>query len=225
MSGLSPALVRLLQLASPTLPVGAFAYSDGLETAVGLGWVTDEQGARAWIGGRLREQIAATDLPVLSRLIRSCVGCDRPALDRWARWLRATRDSAEGRAADRQIGQALARLLDDLGVRAAAPWVAAEHASFALGFAIAAHAWGIDEEDALTGYAWSWLESQIGAAVKLVPLGQTSGQRILSELAIEIPAVVIGARSLSDAELGATAPAAAMAAAWHERERVRLFRS
>jgi urease accessory protein len=212
--------LRLLQLVSPTLPIGAFAYSDGLETAVGHGWIGDEAAACAWIGGRLRSYVTVTDLPVLARLMAE--GADR---DRWALLLRATRDSGEARAADRQLGQALARLLRDLEVDGAEAWIDREHASLALGFALAGRAWQLSTASVLAGYAWSWTESQVAAAIKLVPLGQTAGQRILAALGAEIPALVTRALSIDDDDIGATNPAVAMASAWHERDRVRLFRS
>src|SRR4051812_39584533 len=64
-------LLRLLQLVSPTLPIGTFAYSQGLEAAVAAGWVRDEAGAAAWIGGLLEGSLAAVDLPLLVRLHRA----------------------------------------------------------------------------------------------------------------------------------------------------------
>src|SRR3569832_1292106 len=64
----APALMRLLQLSSPMLPVGAYAYSQGLEHAVHAGWVRDERTAHVWIGGVLRGGLMRLDVPVLARL-------------------------------------------------------------------------------------------------------------------------------------------------------------
>lgn len=216
---IDPALLRLLQLASPALPVGGFAYSDSLETAVDRGWVAGEDDALAWIRGRLRHPWARVDLPILARLR---AGVD---VDDWAARLRASRDSREARTADRQLGQALARLLADLDVADAAAWRTAPTASLAVGFALAGRAWQIPTESLLAGYAWTLCDSQVAAAIKLVPLGQTAGQRILSTLGAEIPATCAFALELGDDEIGACAPAVALAGAWHERQQVRLFRS
>jgi len=211
--------MRLLQLASPTLPVGAYAYSDGLETAVDRGWVADEAAALGWIRGRLCHQIAYTDLPVLARLM---AGGDA---DEWAGRLRAMRDSAETRAADRGMGQALARLLADLGVAAAERWRTEPSASLVVGFALAGIAWAIEPRSLVAAYGWAYCEAQVAAAIKLVPLGQTAGQRVLMALGRELPDVVDTALSLGDDDLGACAPLAALASAWHETQTVRLFRS
>lgn len=64
-------LLNLLRLASPALPVGAYAYSQGLESAVELGWVRDEASLRAWLAGLLTQGLAWLDVPVLARLYRA----------------------------------------------------------------------------------------------------------------------------------------------------------
>lgn len=225
MNGLDPRLMRLFQLVSPALPVGGFHYSEGLETAVARGWVADEGSALAWIRGRLMSCLAAADLPVLARLCRALAAGDGDAFDRWAAVLCAARDSAEARLADREQGRALARLLDDLGVPGSAPWRTAPHASLAVGFALATTAWGLGKNAALAAYAWVACEGQVAAAVKLVPLGQTAGQRVLVALGQLVPSAVAAALTAEDHEIGACAPGAALAAMWHEDEAVRLYRS
>jgi urease accessory protein len=225
MNGLDPRLMRLFQLVSPALPTGGFHHSEGLETAVARGWVSDDESALVWIRGRLISCLAATDLPVLARLCRARAAGDGDAFARWAALLCATRDSGEARAADRDQGRALARLLDDLGVAGAAPWRSAADASLAVGFALAASAWGLGRNAALAAYAWVACESQVAAAVKLVPLGQTAGQRLLGALGELVPPLVAAALTASDREIGGCAPGASLAAMWHEDEPVRLFRS
>jgi urease accessory protein len=225
MNGLDPRLMRLFQLVSPALPIGGFHHSEGLETAVARGWVSDEESALVWIRGRLVSCLAATDLPVLARLCRTRAAGDGDGFARWAALLCATRDSGEARAACRDQGRALARLLDDLGVAGAAPWRSAADASLAVGFALAACAWGLAENAALAAYAWVACESQVAAAVKLVPLGQTAGQRLLGALGELVPALVAAALTAGDREIGGCAPGASLAAIWHEDEPVRLFRS
>jgi urease accessory protein len=194
---------------------------------VDRGWIRDQSDSLAWIRGRLMHTTARVDLPILARLARFAGLADVGGQDfgLWAARLRASRDSAESRAADRGLGQGLARLLSDLGVSAAEPWRVAPTASLAVGFALAGRAWAIPVAALLAGYSWTFCEGQVSAAIKLVPLGQTAGQRMMSALAVVVPSLVDSALAMADDEIGACAPAAAMASAWHETQAVRLFRS
>ncbi|HXI56301.1 MAG TPA: urease accessory UreF family protein [Polyangia bacterium] len=221
------ALLRLLQLCSPALPVGAFAYSQGLEPAVVAGWVRDEETAAAWIGGLLRGSLATLDLPALVRLHAAwrtgdaCTG----TVDDWTAFLSACRPSAELQAEDRHLGGNLARVLAGLGLSEAAAWMARADVTYAAMFALAAARWEVPLGAALSGYAFVWCETQVSAAVRLVPLGQSAGQRVLSSLAAAIPAVVAQAITVTDDDMGAAAPSLAIASALHETQYSRLFRS
>jgi urease accessory protein len=219
------ALLRLLQLASPALPVGAYAYSQGLEWAVEAGWVTDEATLGGWLGEQLTESFGRVDLPIFSRLHRAAHEGDASALERWARELVARRETRELVADDRDRGRALARLLRDLGIDAAASWAERDDAPFAALAAVAATAWNVPLEPALHAHAFGWLENQILAGVKLIPLGQVAGQRLLLDLTPRVPAVVATALALDDDEIGGTLPILAIASSLHETQYTRLFRS
>lgn len=219
------ALLRLLQLASPALPVGAFAYSQGLEYAVHAGSVRDEAGAGDWILGLLAHSLSALDVPVLARLYSAWQADDPAAVRRWSDFLLASRESKELLAQERQMGAALARLLTDLDIPEAAASVAETSECFATMFALAAVRWRIPLEDALLGYLWSWCEGQVAAAVKLVPLGQTAGQRILSRAVAAIPKAAARGLALADDDIGGSAPGLAIAGSRHETQYSRLFRS
>jgi urease accessory protein len=97
--------------------------------------------------------------------------------------------------------------------------------TYATMFALAVVRWQIPLHTALDGFAFAWLEAQTSAAVRLVPLGQSAGQRILLELGARVPAAVAHAFTLGDDDLGAAAPAHAIASAHHETQYSRLFRS
>lgn len=217
--------LRLLQLTSPTLPVGAYAYSQGLEQAVEAGWVNDAATVQVWIGGLLQHALGALDVPVLLRLHAAWRADDHAAVRHWSNWLHACRESAELQAEDRQLGNALARLLSDLDIDDAHAWRNDAQATYVTLFALAAVRWDIDAHDAALGLAWSWCENQVLAALKLLPLGQTAGQRILAQLISEIPATVTRAASYADEDIGQLAPAYAIASAQHETQYSRLFRS
>ncbi len=219
------ALLRLLQLVSPALPIGTFAYSQALEAAVAASWITDEPTARDWIGGLLDHTLASLDLPVVARLHTAWTGDDAPTVLAWSRFLAASRGASELRTEERQLGANLARLLDGLGVADARRWIASAEVTYASMFALAAVRWQIPLATALHGFAFAWLEAQISAAVRLVPLGQSAGQRILLALGARIPAAAARASTLDDDSLGAAAPAHAVASAHHETQYSRLFRS
>jgi len=219
------ALTRLLQLVSPALPIGAFAYSQGLEQAVASGWVSDEATAAEWLIGLLHHGIATLDLPVLERLIDAWRADDRKRVDAWSAWLVACRPTRETRAEERQLGGALARALAAVGVSDAEDWAAREHVTQAAMFALATARYAIPTSAALAGYAFAWAEATTSAAVRLVPLGQSAGQRLLAAAGDEIPYAVERARDLADDELASTAPGQAIASALHEALYSRLFRS
>lgn len=221
----SAALARLMQLVSPQLPIGAYAWSQGQEFAVHRGWIKSEEEARNWICGLLSNSLVAVDVPVLARFYEAWRGGDAEATEYWSRWLRANRETAELRAEDQQLGRALARLLRDLGIDHAAPWVLAAHASLANLFALAAVRWAIPLEHAAVGYLYSWAENQAAAAMKLVPLGQTAGQRILSTVVELIPQCTSRGLVCLDEDMGFSAPRLVLASALHEQQYTRLFRS
>lgn len=108
-------------------------------------------------------------------------------------------------------------------------WVARikaiEEPAFPTVWAAVAVAWEIEPEAALTGYAWAWIENQVMAAVKAVPLGQAAGQRLLSALAAAVPARVADARSCPPEAWSNFQPGLAIASARHETQYSRLFRS
>lgn len=219
------ARLRLLQLASPTLPIGAFTYSQGLEWAVEAGWVRDPATLVDWLGGLMQDSLAQLELPILARLYRAVQAGDRDQLRYWGQWLLASRESRELRQEESNRGRALTTLLIDLGLEQATDWRAELALCQAAPHALASVHWGIALEDSALGYAWGWLENQVAAAVKLIPLGQTDGQRTQLALAAELPPLVERALVLGDEGLGAGAPALAIASACHEQQYTRLFRS
>ncbi|HJL15646.1 MAG TPA: urease accessory UreF family protein [Sandaracinaceae bacterium LLY-WYZ-13_1] len=218
-------LASLLQLASPSLPVGGFTYSRGLETAVERGWVTDATEARVWIAGLLDEQVGRLDAPLVWRLHRAFEAGAREDAERWARFARAARETEELQREASQMGRALARWLVDLGLADRAEVAPPVRDAWLAVFALAGHRLGLDARTTVCGYAWSWLESSVQAAVKLVPLGQTDGQRILLALGGGLERLAEDALRVPDDAIGALAPGFALASALHETQHTRLFRS
>lgn len=219
------ALLRLLQLLSPGLPIGMYCYSQGLETAVHEGWVMNAMHAENWLNGLMGTGLARIDLPILLRLYDAWDCAEHERVDWWSKTLMAYRETAELRAEDRYTGQALARLLDSLEMPGIKPWIRRKETTLATVFAFAAVNWGISRRDVALGYLWSWLENQVLCAVKLVPLGQVAGQRLLMNLAANIPIHVDQAWNLTDSEIGGSAFGLALASSRHEMQYSRLFRS
>jgi urease accessory protein len=221
------ALLRLFHLVSPALPVGAYAYSQGLEYAVQAGWLCSEADVLAWLQGLSRHAIGTLDLPLLLRLQRAWRANDSAAVARWNAELVAARESAELRAEERHLGSALTRVLAELGLTEALPYghTASVPGGFATLFALAAARWNIAEADTLAGYLWTWSENQVLCAVKLVPLGQSAGQRLLHRLIEDMPAIVEQAVRIEDHAIGVGAISQTLAAALHETQYSRLFRS
>jgi urease accessory protein len=221
-------LLRLLRLASPMLPVGAFSYSQGLEAAVELGWVRDESSAGAWLSEVLAHSVGSFDAPVWCRLYRAFCGKDAAALADWNDRLQSARETHELRAESAQMGHALRRLMEGSGEFSPAALRVFEvlsETSFAAAFAIACADWHIEERAGLTAYLWSWLENQVAAAMKIVPLGQRAGQRLLSELTGKLVDVAQGACDAHEDSLSSFAPGLAIASCTHETQYSRLFRS
>jgi len=219
------ALLRLLQLASPALPIGAFAYSQGLEQACLLGWVKDEASAAEWIRGIVTEVIPRLDLPVLAACYAAWSARNLDRVREVSAFLHACRESAELVAEDRHLGAALARVLHGLGVAEAEPWISDADATFATLFALAAVSFQVPLRSAALGFLFTWLENQVAAASRLIPIGHIAAQRVLTQVLRELPEAVTRGLELSVTEAGFLAPGLAVASALHETTYSRLFRS
>ncbi|UCH48224.1 MAG: urease accessory protein UreF [Betaproteobacteria bacterium] len=222
------ALLKLLRIASPALPVGAFSYSQGLEWAVECGVVTDEDTAGQWIGSLLSGSIARFEMPMLAAFYRVWSDNDSAlAADLNEDYL-ASRETAELRSESIQMGGALLAVLQSDGQHEPAVLDAVgaiDHVVFPNVFAFAAATWNLQLEDVLTTYAWSWLENQVTAAMKLVPLGQRAGQRLLAGMSPACAEAMRTAVSLPKDGWSNFAPLFAIASSRHETQYTRLFRS
>ena len=223
MPGADIRLARLLQLASPTLPVGAYSYSQGLEAAIEARVVRDADTAKRWIGDVLEYSVARMEAPVVLRLIDAWRAGDAAAVARWNGLFLASRESAELRAETVQMGYSLTRLLAELGPATELETI--DEPAFPTAYAQAVTQWDIESQPALVAYLWSWLENQVMAAVKALPLGQTEGQRLLLFLGERLALIADRAASMTDDELGSFAPRLAILSSRHETQYSRLFRS
>lgn len=221
----SEPLLRLLQLVSPTLPTGAFSYSQGLEWTVEAQWIHDGPTLHDWLRDMLEQSISFVDLPILKRMYEAISGGRFSELELTCSLLLACRETAELRLEEQTRGRALATLLQSLGLVESGRRYQIIQQSQLAGFALAAVLWAIPLRDAALGYTWSWLENQVIAGIKIIPLGQTDGQRLLLRLSTDIPLHVDRGLNIRDMEIGSSCPALALACSRHENQYTRLYRS
>jgi urease accessory protein len=220
-------LLRLMQLSSASLPVGGYSFSQGLEFAVDAGWICNAEQTFDWCELLFEDSVAVVDLPLLIRLADAIKNKDSQKFIYWNATVLACRETSELSLTETAMGAALIRLLRQLEIDLSV-WetiLDEEQISFIAAFALAANYWKINDDSILVGYCWSWLENQIAAATKLVPLGQTAAQKLLISLGDSTHEVIAQAKMIDDGDIGASLPGLAMASAWHETQYSRLFRS
>ncbi|MDR3078294.1 MAG: urease accessory protein UreF, partial [Planctomycetota bacterium] len=225
----------LFYLASPALPIGAFAWSQGMEGAIAEGRLRNRAEVTAWLAGILAYGLGRFDIPLFSRCFKAALNRDAAGLDGWNALALAGRETAELREEEGRLGEALCRILRDQNLMPA--WVKTKRGlGYVAAFALAAVRLGEGAGSfageagealfhAAGAFVWSWLENQVAAAAKAIPLGQTDGGRVLLELMPQVPEVVRQGLELPDSDIGASLPGLALVSMRHERQYSRLFRS
>lgn len=222
------AALQCLRLASPGLPIGAYSYSQGLETAIDLGQIHDRASAEHWLRGLLAGPVSRYDAPMLARAHRASAANDAPALVALNQTLLASRDSREQRQESVQMGYSLRQLLLALPETASQPLPATLQTgelAFILAYGWAGCRLGLDEATLVQAYLWSWLENQVMVLMKALPMGQTVGQQLMSALLPLLAEATQRAISLPDRQLSSLAPMQSWMAMQHETQYSRLFRS
>lgn len=219
-------ILSLLQLASPALPVGAYSYSEGLETLFENGMIENELSLKHWLEQELRSGAIRLEAAVMIRAYQSALLADIEALGYWNSWLSAARETEELRQQSWQMGRSLMRLLLELQPQLASVIDAVgTPCNFAIAFGITAAYWKIDLSNALLGYLHSWATNLITSGVKLIPLGQTAGQKLLLELQVNFSCATEEILALEDDNLNSCGWGLALASMAHETQYTRLFRS
>jgi urease accessory protein len=221
-------LTRLLQLASPALPVGAYSYSQGLEWAIESGDVTDTAAAQRWIEDHLALVIARFEGPVYAASFAAWQREDAADLLRLNAEFVASRESAEPRAETLQVGFSYAAWC-----REVVPLSAFQRATLAsldrpcgpVLASLAAAASGLAVRDGLTGYVFGFAENQVMVLAKALPMGQIAAQKLLFAVGEAVVLAVDSALDLAEADWSSAAPWLAIAQMKHETQYSRLFRS
>jgi urease accessory protein len=217
--------VSALHLASPALPVGGFAYSQGLEQAIEDRWVTNRDQAYVWIRDGLLLNLARQELPWWLHCYDAASRQQWDELRAGNQQLRAMRETAELRLESLQMGYSMAKLFAQWPSTQVLDELKEVTWSYPAAYAALAACTGVEKETALAAYLWSWVENQVLAAIKTVPLGQIEGQELLHLLKQDIPAACLVAQSTHITEAGSAAFGLALTSTKHETQYSRLFRS
>ena len=207
-------LLTLLQWLSPVFPVGGYAYSHGLETAVAEGDVASAEGLSAWVGFVLERGAGLSDAVLLTSAMGAEADID--ALNDWASALAA---SAERWQETHEQGAAFTRAVNAVTGRAAA--------EVALPVAVgrAAADLSIPPERVASLYLQAFATNLVIGAVRHVPLGQAEGQRVIAALQPVILAVAGRATEMAPEDNRGAAFGADLAAIRHETQDERIIRT
>ncbi|HEY2675942.1 MAG TPA: urease accessory UreF family protein [Steroidobacteraceae bacterium] len=227
------ALARLLQLSSQALPVGGYSHSLGLESAIDHELVRDEVSVLRWISDVLEFSLKSFEIPCMLSMAGAWTRVDPAAISSLNDEFLATRESAELRAAAVQMGfslRALLCVLPDFPAGAVETLRSIREPSLPCVWSAAMAAWEIERREAVVGYLWTWAENQVLVAMKIVPIGQTAGQRILLRIGLKISEIAEqmiypgGACEFGEHSSNFS-PGLAILSSQHETQYSRLFRS
>ncbi len=219
--------LRLWQLISPALPVGAYSYSEGLEYLVETAVISNQESLAHWLTNELSYGAIRLEAAILWRAYHCWDQGNLAQLISWNQWLSAARETAELRQQSWQMGQSLLKLLGELApeLKHLNSLPELKPCNYAIAFAVGAAQWQILPEQTLMGYLQSWVSNLIGAGVKLIPLGQTAGQQILFDLTAIIEQMSQEIPKSEDDLLGCWSWGLGLASMNHETQYTRLFRS
>jgi urease accessory protein len=215
--------VRLLQLASQSLPTGSYAYSGGLEAIVSLGWVKDNDEYAVFLESLLETQVGSLEIPYAVRMFDAWIDDDIPRVGRLTARLRASRESRELLEQDGQMGRAVARVMRGLyPVDCPLSWVPRTYAE---ALAKAATLFQLGREELALVLAYGWVEQHVMALARLLLLGPIASQKLMHRVMDRVAWTVEQGLQKPDDEIGATSPLLGIASAFHEEQHTRIFRS
>lgn len=225
-------LYRLMAWLSPAYPVGAFSHSSGLEWAVEAGWVTDRESLIGWVAELARAGGLWSDAVLFVHGHRAVAAGDDRRLGDLAELAAALAPARERQVETLAQGAAfllVSQAAWDCPALARLGRAAGDRVAYPVAVAALAAGWGIAVGPALTAYLHGLVANLVSAAQRLVPLGQTDGQRAIAALEDRVAAMVARALALDDGEpfgqMGGAGFAADIAAMRHESQYTRLFRT
>ncbi len=221
--------LEFLQLISPSLPVGAFSYSEGLEWLVQNKKVYDEETLLHWIKSELSRGQITIEASSIAHIMRDLVNWRdfkdiqyKLIIEEWNSWLSSLRDSPEVRSQQIQMGESLLQLLIDLDH----PLPDNEKKFiWPIAWAWAGVCWGIPQIDLVEGFLYSWVANQLSAALRLLSLGPTKAQQLQNQSLLLIKSQASLLLQQNPKEIWISDVGAIMAQQSHVELYSRLFRS
>lgn len=223
-------LLALLQLVSPSLPLGAYNYSESLEYLIDTEQIKNALDLRRWLDKELQYGNIRAEASVMLRVYDGAIASDWSKIAHWNSWLQGNRETRELRQQSIQMGESLLRLLDEVSP---SPTKMLGHCReslrdnchYAVAYGVAIALWQINAEQGLLGFLHSWVANLVGAGIKLIPLGQTSGQQLIWALHSTILEVADELQTRDDQHLSSCTWGLSLASMNHETQYTRLFRS
>jgi urease accessory protein len=220
-------LLALLQLSSPALPVGSFSYSQGLEAAVAAGLVNNETDLHRWIEEGLTLGFGRLELPVWALQYRYWRAADTQSALQLDAWFRASRETSELLLETEQMGWSAQALLRDIGI--SLPWTDSLLSTKPIAYPTVMAALAVCDDlpiaSGVTAYCFAWVEAQVMAGSKAIPLGQAACQRLLRASRKQSVQASLNALTMQREDLQTFSPGLAILSSLHETQYTRLFRS
>ena len=221
-------MMNMLRLSSQSLPTGAFSYSQGMEWLVDTKRIQDEETVHQWIASILYGPYANYELPILRTMLEAWKNSDHQILAELNQDYLITRETSEIQKETLQMGYALKGVIHEMSIISSHSTeflMQLEYVTFPLGFSFCSFITDLSVEEMLTSHVWSFIENQILVAIKVVPLGQNAGQRLLNRLIPVGEESIRQSMTLSPDDWSNFSPLQAIASAKHETQYSRLFRS